>query len=141
VYRGHYLLSLRDAVAITNSPVLPESSPELLVEGEFVRIRRNFKGAYNLFGEWRYMEQDLSAEKNRSQVSPTPSASTESNVELELGALILIQLADAQAAQRNEAIHLDLVQWIDESHAERIGLLTNYHEEFRSDLIQNLPKI
>ena len=42
-------VSLRDAIAMTDSPILQEHSRELLVEGEFIRLRRNTKGAYNLF--------------------------------------------------------------------------------------------
>lgn len=51
------------------------------------------------------------------------------------------QWADAQRHSGIKRFVLMLVQWIDENYAERIGLLTSYSDEFRSDLIQNLPRI
>ena len=47
---GHPL-PLRDAIAMNGSPILPEYSRELLVEGDFIRVRRNCKGSYQLFDE------------------------------------------------------------------------------------------
>lgn len=133
-----YPLSLRDAIARTGSPILPEYSRELYVEGEFVRLRRNSSGAYNLFGKWKDFEQDLCPEKSVVQ-----SASTEDDAdgEVEVEALVLINWADAQRRTGTERFVLMLVNWIDEIHAERMGLLTNYRHEFRSDRILELPRI
>lgn len=87
---GHPL-SLRDFITMNDSPILPEDSRELLIEGEIIRLRRNSTGACNLFDAWTYFEQDLFAEKDVSQ-----SASTENNGETEAEALVLLQWADAQ---------------------------------------------
>ncbi len=131
---GHPV-SLRDAITMTDSSILPEHSRELLVEGEFIRVGRNSKGACNLFEE--YFEQDLYAEK-----TVLPSASTENNVETEVEALVLIHWADARRRSGTMRFVLMLVRWIDENHAERAGRAP--HElphEFRCDLIHNLPRI
>lgn len=132
---GHPL-SLQNAITITNSPILPEQSRELHVEGEFIKLRRNSKGACNLFDEWRYPERDLFDEENILR-----GASADGDVETEIEALILIQWADAQQRRGTKRFVLMLVHWIDDGHAERIGLLTHYRDEFRCDLIHNLPKV
>lgn len=128
--------SLRDAIEKAVSPILPEYSRELHVQGEFVKFRRNSSGAYNLFGEWTDFEQDLFPEKPMFQ-----SASTENHVDAYVEALILINWAETQQRTGTERFVLMLVHWIDENHAERVGLLTNYRDEFRSDLIHKLPRI
>ncbi|KAN0093493.1 heterokaryon incompatibility domain containing protein [Hyaloscypha variabilis] len=118
-------LSLQDAITMTDSPILPEYSRELLVEGEFIRVRRNSNGGCFLFDEWRYFEQDLFFEKAVFQ-----NASNENNVETEVEALVLIYWADAQ--RRSGTMRFVLIV---------VGLLTQYRDEFRCDLIQNLPRI
>lgn len=132
---GH-TLSLQNAITTTNSPVLPEYSRELHVEGEFINVRRNSKGAFNLFGEWRYIEQDLFDKEDVLR-----SASTEEDVETGIEALVLIQWADAQQRKGTKRCVLMGVHWIDENHAERTGLLTAYRDEFPCDLIQNVPRV
>ena len=129
---GH-LLSLRDATAMIDSPILPEYSRQLHVDGEFIRVCRRSTGLYKLFDEWRYVGHDLSADET--------VASTENTTVTEVEALVLIQWADAQKRRGTKRFVLMLVQWLDEDHAERIGLLTHYRDEFQCDAIDNLPRI
>ena len=128
--------SLQHAIAMTNSPILPEHSRELYVEGEFIRLRRRPAGHCNLFDEWREFKPDLPPEVTVSQ-----SASAADSIETEVEALVLIQWADGQRHRDTKRFILMLVHWVDEDHAERIGLLTEYDDEFRCDLINNVPRI
>ena len=47
---GHPL-SLQDIITMTDSPILPEYSREILIEGDLIRVRCNSGGAYNLFDQ------------------------------------------------------------------------------------------
>ena len=126
---GHPL-SLRDAIPMSDSPILPEYSRKLLVEGDIIRVRRNSKGLCELFNEGKSFEPDVFDMEPASQNIPT-----------ELDDLILIQWVDAQHRRGTKRFVLMLLHWIDKDHAERIGLLTHYRHEFQCDLIHNIPRV
>ncbi|KAI9685665.1 MAG: hypothetical protein M1822_004225 [Bathelium mastoideum] len=136
---GDQSLSLQEMVTVETSSVLPEHSPNLLVEGEFVSLhydyRRPTRERYDLFGKWKYFEPDLS---NESRDHPGPPIDSDS--EHRIQALVLIQWQDAQKDIGTKRLLLMLVKWLDENHAERRGLLTNYADEFPSHLIGNLQR-
>ena len=44
---------------MNDSPILLEQSRGLFVEGGSIRIRRNSKGAFNMFGKWTFYKLDL----------------------------------------------------------------------------------
>jgi hypothetical protein len=134
-------MSLQDAMSMENSMTLPEQSQQLLVEGDFISLRRksqsNRKNGgtmhewYYLCGSWKYFEPDL------LDGEQLPGAGAASEDESE--ALFLIQWNESQKPSMKRVL-LMLVKWIDDDHAERRGLLTNYRDEFRADLIQTIPK-
>ncbi|KAI9653237.1 MAG: hypothetical protein M1821_007668 [Bathelium mastoideum] len=137
--RYERLLSLQEMVRIETSTILPEHSPNLLVEGEFVSLRCKHRGnaheRYDLFGEWWHFEPDLSDE-----LRDDPGSVTQKDSEHEVQALVLVQWQETQKHSGTKRLLLMMVKWLDENHAERRGLLTQYWDEFPSHLIGNLRR-
>ncbi|KAL9071471.1 MAG: hypothetical protein Q9161_004188 [Pseudevernia consocians] len=117
-------------IPMSDSPILPEYSRELLVKGDIIRVRRSSKGLCELFNEGKSFEPDVFDMESASQNIPT-----------ELDALVLIQWVDAQHRRGTKRFVLMLLHWIDKNHAERIGLLTHYRDELQCDLIHNIPRV
>lgn len=128
--------SLRDAIMRSDSPILPEYSRELLVEGDLIRLRCNSKGACQLFNAWTFSEPDVFDDGSFYQDTINGE-----NVDIEVEALVLIQWVDAQHRRDTKRFVLMLLHWIDKDHAERIGLHTHYRDEFQCNLIHNIPRV
>ena len=122
-----------------NAKILGEDSPELSVEGEFItlpyRCREPHHRWYLLFGRWIYFQPDIFDE---DQI--WPRLSSEDDFPAEDQVFVLIQWNESQRSSFRRLL-LMVVEWIDDIHAERRGLLTTYRDEFRAEEIYRLPRI
>ena len=128
-------LSLHDVIRTCDSPILPEYSRALLIEGDFIQLQYKPSRGCRLFDEWIDFEQDLSIED-----SALASTSAGEDDEKKVEALILIQWEDEQLSMHTIRFVLMVVHWLDHDHAERVGLLTQCDEEFPCDSERNLPR-
>lgn len=54
--------------------------------------------------------------------------------------LVLIQWHDDTVRRGKKRLMLMVLNWIDDNHAERLGLLTQYSDEFSARWIDQLPR-
>lgn len=138
--RGVGMLRAED-VNTDNAKILPEDSPQLLVEGDFINLTyryRYHRGLqhrwYLLFGRWIYFQPDIFGEDQLY-----PGLSSDNDPKTEDQTLVLVQWHDSQRSSLKRLV-LMVVEWIDETTAERRGLLTAYRDEFRAAEIGQVPR-
>jgi hypothetical protein len=131
--------SLLDVNKTDYSTLLPEHSQQLLVEGEFIHLRYKYRGIrhrwYHLFDQWRYFQPDLMSVDHE-----WPGEASENDPNAEEYTLVLIQWNESQPHNKKRLL-LMLLEWIDDKHAQRKGLLTSYRDEFLADRIDQMPRI
>ena len=119
--------------------VFGEDSPDLSVEGEFIKLPCRYRDPYHrwylLCGRWIYFQPDIFDE---DQIFP--GLSSEDDFQTEDQVFVLIQWNEPQRP-RFRRLLLMVVKWIDDIHAERRGFLTTYRDEFRAEEIYWLPRI
>ena len=130
---------LRDYVW-SNDPVIPpDPNRQLLVEGDLIRVQYvTRKGTYHrwykLFGKWIYFQPD-DDDYDRPKGPDVKDIQNES----EDCVLVLIQWDESQRGRAKRFL-LMVLRWIDDIHAERLGLLTQYRHEFPADGVDQLPR-
>ncbi len=128
-----------DQIDTDNVTTFAEDSRQLLVEGDLVQLAYRYRGPqhrwYLLCGRWIYFQPDVFDEDQT-----WPGESSEDDLRAEDQVLVLIQWNDAQRSSFRRLL-LMVVDWIDETRAERRGLLTAYRHEFRAQDIRELPRI
>ncbi|KAF7508786.1 hypothetical protein GJ744_008663 [Endocarpon pusillum] len=133
-------VSLQDLINTNTSTTLPEHDQRLLVEGDLIRLPFKSRGSthrwYQLFGgHWRYFLPDLC-----SDAEDFPGKPNLNDAEGEDYVLVLIRWNESQKSSMKRLL-LMVLNWIDDDHAERMGLLTTYSEEFPTHWIDQTPRI
>ena len=135
------LTSLHDAINMDTSITLLEDNQELFVEGDLILLRYRSRGIahkwYDLAGKWRYFQPDLDLRVNDQD---WPGSPTENDPEAREYVLVLIQWKESQKSSMKRLL-LMVLKWVDENHAERMGRLTAYRDEFSVNLVDQMPRI
>ena len=130
--------SLQDVISTQTSNILPENGPLLIVEGTFIPCRVRTWGTqhklYWVCGKWRHLTPDL---RYNDEKWPEPDVDELKPEEL---VLVLIQWKELQNHSMKRLVLMAL-NWIDDGHAERAGLLTEYREQFDANLVDQLPRV
>ena len=92
---------------------------------------------YEVAGESVSFRPDI--EGSVAGTIPNPSYAFGANEETETYALVLIQWKASPKSKKKRLV-LMLLNWIDENHAERRGLLTTYDMKFSGDIVDALPR-
>ena len=111
------------------SNALPEISPQLQIEGDVVRVRRDKSPRSNLFGLL------FDGQDNQVFVEITPAASFDIDDRAGLDnftdAVVLIEWNDAQKKTKMRFVMM-LLKWVTDDMAERIGILSEYRHEWNA---------
>jgi len=138
---------LQKVIQRTNSNVLIEPSPDLLVEGDIVRIIIRSPGSR----EYCFCRQDDKVLEPRGGVAqfdfpPPEGYRTWNHGTVALGekdfrdALALVQWHDSQAKSKKRIVMM-LLEWVADGRAERRGLLSDYGSEWNSELLKLVPRM
>ena len=138
LYLGGVRVPLCDLRCDETSNSSLEGSRELTVEGDLVLLRYKHRGTahkwYYLDGVWRYFQPDLHGEDQDWPGKPNADED-----EAEEHVLVLIQWNESQKSNMRRLL-LMVLKWVDDTHAERMGLLTEYRQEFPVGWVQQLPR-
>lgn len=142
VSQGGGMLQLSEAVKSKDRLALSTSNPRLRIEGDLVRLRYVMKDATNdrwfyLFGQWRFFEPD--GPRTVKHFPGQPSLEDFAN-DSEAWVLVLLQWNESQRPDKKRFL-LMVLHWLASDHAERLGLLTEYRDEFSASDIDELPRV
>ena len=130
--------SLHDAINTETSITLPEGNTKLFVEGDLITLRCKSRGTahrwYHIIGQWRYFQPDIGADDQ-----DWPGEPSVNDPEAEEYVLVLIQWNESQKSSMKRLV-LMVLKWIDPNNAERMGLLTEYRDEFPANLVDQMPR-
>ena len=128
-----------EEINLDTTKVMSEDEPYLHVEGDFLKLTYAYRGPqhrwYNIRGSWEFFRPDVFDEDQ-----PFPKATEGGDPQGEEDVLILIQWNDKTRFLGRQQLMLMVVEWIDDSHAERRGLLNSYGNFFPTDWIARQPR-
>lgn len=132
---------LPDVVKLAGCLIPCDPDQKLLIEGDLLHARYVTREDtshrwYHLLDQWRYFEADKSHDADSR---PGPPVGKDLEDEHEDYVLVLIQWHESQKSNRKRFL-LMVLKWIDDYHAERLGLLTGYRDEFPASWIDQLPR-
>jgi hypothetical protein len=137
---------LQEAIQRTNSNVLIEHSPDLLVEGDIVRVVRNAGSTgYRFCGQnGEALEPLILAQFD----FPPPARYGTVGIQgaMVLGevdfneALVLVQWNDLQKKSKKRIV-LMLLEWVADGRTERRGLLSDYRSQREAELLKHIPRM
>lgn len=131
--------TLEETLRRSVSAVVPEHCGSLFVESDFITLKSKHRKAcrwYLLDNKWRFFQPDIGGNQDDSEWPGQPVAQ---DVEVGEEALVLIQWSDGAKGAKTRLL-LMVLDWIDDKHARRKGLLTQYRDEFDKRWTAEAPR-
>ena len=125
------LLSLHDAIQ-QYTTVVPEDSPQLVVEGDLVRLTLVDGGRPYRIQGCEHLALEFGAAYDLDEDTSTDLSPVEE-------ALILVDWRDSQRRTKKRLVML-ILKWVGSGRAERRGLMSEYKSEYDANVLRQIPR-